>query len=83
MLEVGQFAMLESSANRLESEQEREQEQEQEKEVEARRDQQVEVEKFVDRSKLPILIWSVCLSDCYHRAQGILPPRRGPATLGI
>lgn len=49
MLEVGQFAMLESSASRLDSEQEREQEQEQEKEVEARRDQQIEVEKFVDR----------------------------------
>ena len=31
---VGQFSMIESSANRLESEQEREQEQEQEKEVE-------------------------------------------------
>ena len=41
--------MIENSANRLESEQEREQEQEQEKEVEARRDQQIEVEKFVDR----------------------------------
>ena len=46
---VGQFAMLESSANRLDTEQEREQEQEQEKEVEARRDKQIEVEKFVDR----------------------------------
>lgn len=46
---VGQFSMIEGSANRLESEQEREQEQEQEKEVEARRDQQIEVEKFVDR----------------------------------
>jgi hypothetical protein len=46
---VGQFSMLEGSANRLDTEQEREQEQEQEKEVEARRDQQVEVEKFVDR----------------------------------
>jgi hypothetical protein len=41
--------MLEGSANRLDTEQEREQEQEQEKEVEARRDQQIEVEKFVDR----------------------------------
>jgi len=46
---VGQFAMLENSANRLDTEQEREQEQEQEKEVEARRDKQIEVEKFVDR----------------------------------
>jgi hypothetical protein len=33
MVIVGQFAMLESSANRLDTEQEREQEQEQEKEV--------------------------------------------------
>jgi hypothetical protein len=49
MVEVGHFSMLESSANRLESEQEREQEQEQEKEVEARREEQIEVEKFVDR----------------------------------
>ena len=49
MAEVGQFAMVESSANSLEQEQQREQEQEQEKEVEARRDQQIEVEKFVDR----------------------------------
>jgi hypothetical protein len=49
MVVVGQFAMLESSANRLDTEQEREQEQEQEKEVEARRDKQIEVEKFVDR----------------------------------
>lgn len=49
MVVVGQFAMLEGSANRLDTEQEREQEQEQEKEVEARRDQQIEVEKFVDR----------------------------------
>ncbi len=40
--------MLESAAHRLESEQEREQEQEQEKEVEARREEQIEVEKFVD-----------------------------------
>jgi hypothetical protein len=47
---VGQFATLEGGgANRLDTEQEREQEQEQEKEVEARRDQQIEVEKFVDR----------------------------------
>jgi hypothetical protein len=49
MVVVGQFAMLEGSANRLDTEQEREQEQEQEKEVEARRDKQIEVEKFVDR----------------------------------
>jgi hypothetical protein len=48
--DVGQFATQEGgSANRLDTEQEREQEQEQEKEVEARRDQQIEVEKFVDR----------------------------------
>ena len=49
MVVVGQFSMLESSANRLDTEQEREQEQEQEKEIEARRDQQIEIEKFVDR----------------------------------
>ena len=49
MIVVGQFAMVEGYAKRLDSEQEREQEQEQEKEVEQRRDQQVEVEKFVDR----------------------------------
>jgi hypothetical protein len=49
MVVVGQFDMIEGSANRLDTEQEREQEQEQEKEVEARRDQQIEVEKFVDR----------------------------------
>jgi thiol-disulfide isomerase/thioredoxin len=46
---VGQFSMVEGSANRLDTEQEREQEQEQEKEVEQRRDQQVEIEKFVER----------------------------------
>lgn len=46
---VGQFSMIEGAANKLDTQQEREQEQEQEKEVEARRDQQVEVEKFVDR----------------------------------
>ena len=49
MMVVGQFSMIEGSANRLDTEQEREQEQEQEKEVEARKDQQIEVEKFVDR----------------------------------
>jgi thiol-disulfide isomerase/thioredoxin len=49
MIMVGQFSMVEISANRLDSEQERELENEQEKEVEARRDQQIEVEKFVDR----------------------------------
>ena len=47
--EVGRYSNLEGTANRLESEQEREQEQEQQKEVKARRDQQVEIEKFVDR----------------------------------
>ena len=47
--EVGRHSNLEGAANRLESEQEREQEQEQQKEVKARRDQQVEIEKFVDR----------------------------------
>jgi len=46
---VGQFSMIEGSANRLDTEQEREQEQEQEKEVEAKKDQQIEIEKFVDR----------------------------------
>ena len=50
LVEVGQFSMLNTgAANRLDTEQEREQEQEQEKEVQARRDQQIEVEKFVDR----------------------------------
>lgn len=50
MTVVGQFSLWQGdSSNRLDTEQEREQEQEQEKEVEARRDQQVEVEKFVDR----------------------------------
>ncbi len=49
LIEVGQFTLYAMSANRLDSEQEREQEHEQKKEVEARRDQQVEVEKFVDR----------------------------------
>jgi hypothetical protein len=47
--EVGRCSAIEGSANKLESEQEREQEQEQQKEVKARRDQQVEIEKFVDR----------------------------------
>eukprot|EP01038_Epipyxis_sp_PR26KG_P004458 gene4458-6304_t len=49
--EVNEVALVEkdSSADRLDTEQEREQEQEQEREVEARRDQQIEVEKFVDR----------------------------------
>ena len=49
MEEVGRFAMLEASSTSLETEQEREQEQEQQKEVQARRDQQIEIEKFVDR----------------------------------
>ena len=49
MEEVGRFAAYEKDANKLDTEQEREQEQEQQKEVQARRDQQVEVEKFVDR----------------------------------
>ena len=47
--EVGRYSVLEGGANKLETEQEREQEQEQQKEVKARRDQQVEIEKFVDR----------------------------------
>eukprot|EP00457_Paulinella_chromatophora_P000019 gb/GEZN01000019.1/.p1 GENE.gb/GEZN01000019.1/~~gb/GEZN01000019.1/.p1 ORF type:complete len:4425 (-),score=920.40 gb/GEZN01000019.1/:221-11590(-) len=47
--EVGQNALIEDGAKRLDTEQEREQEQEQQKEVQARRDQQIEVEKFVDR----------------------------------
>ena len=46
---VAQFAKVEGSTCRLDTEQEREQEQEQEKEVEARRDQQIEIEKFVER----------------------------------
>ena len=47
--EVGHFTAVDSTSNRLETEQEREQEQEQEKEVEARKDKQIEVEKFVER----------------------------------
>lgn len=45
---IHQFANIQKSANRLDSEQEREQEQEQEKEMEARRDQEIEIEKFVE-----------------------------------
>mgnify|MGYP003948662503 FL=1 len=50
--EVGKYAQLGGGgdSNALETEQEREQEQEQQKEVQARRDQQIEVEKFVDRA---------------------------------
>ena len=50
--EVGKYAQLGGggNSNALETEQEREQEQEQQKEVQARRDQQIEVEKFVDRA---------------------------------
>eukprot|EP00457_Paulinella_chromatophora_P000002 gb/GEZN01000002.1/.p1 GENE.gb/GEZN01000002.1/~~gb/GEZN01000002.1/.p1 ORF type:complete len:6816 (+),score=1425.09 gb/GEZN01000002.1/:114-20561(+) len=47
--EVGQNTLLDDGPKRLDTEQEREQEQEQQKEVQARRDQQIEVEKFVDR----------------------------------
>ena len=48
--EVGRFTEYESTdSNKLDTEQEREQEQEQQKEVQARKDQQIEVEKFVDR----------------------------------
>ena len=47
--EVGKFIRLDGRAINLDTEQEREQEQEQQKEVQAKRDQQVEVEKFVDR----------------------------------
>ena len=46
---LGKYSVMEGGANKLETEQEREQEQEQQKEVKARRDQQVEIEKFVDR----------------------------------
>eukprot|EP00808_Paulinella_micropora_P006835 g75373.t1 len=46
--EVGEFALLDGQ-NKLDTEQEREQEQEQQREVQARRDQEIEVEKFVDR----------------------------------
>ena len=49
LTQVGRFSSIRRSSNRLDTEQEREQEQEQEKEVKARRDQQIEVEKFVDR----------------------------------
>ena len=48
MTEVAAFSLVSESGN-LDTEQEREQEQEQEKEVKSRRDQQVEVEKFVER----------------------------------
>ena len=50
LAEVGLFSSAaEGAENKLETEQEREQEQEQQKEVKARRDQQVEIEKFVER----------------------------------
>lgn len=49
LIEVGKCSNEDGSANKLETEQEREQEQEQQKEVKARRDQQVEIEKFVER----------------------------------
>jgi len=49
LIEVGKCSNLDGSTSNLETEQEREQEQEQQKEVKARRDQQVEIEKFVER----------------------------------
>jgi hypothetical protein len=49
MADVASHSMEEAGANKFEAEQEREQEQEQQKEVQARRDQQIEIEKFVDR----------------------------------
>ena len=47
--EVGRFMMLDGREINLDTEQEREQEQEQQKEVQAKKDQQIEIEKFVDR----------------------------------
>ncbi|KAJ8602501.1 hypothetical protein CTAYLR_001253 [Chrysophaeum taylorii] len=51
LAEVGRYVLADSrsGAKRLDTEQEREQEQEQQKEVRARKDQQIEVEKFVER----------------------------------
>lgn len=49
LLEVGEHALLDEAPARLDTEQEQEQEQEQEKEVKSRKDQQIEIEKFVDR----------------------------------
>lgn len=49
LAEVGQFSVIEGSNSRLDIQQQQQQEQEQEKEVEARRDQQIEIEKFVER----------------------------------
>lgn len=60
LAEAGQFALLGDSANRLDTEQEREQEQEQQKEVKARRDQQIDVEKFVDREYSRYVLFSSC-----------------------
>ena len=47
--EVSRFMLLDGREINLDTEQEREQEQEQQKEVQAKKDQQIEVEKFVDR----------------------------------
>jgi hypothetical protein len=75
MTEVNEFTCASESngddgAN-LDTQQEREMEQEQEKEVKARRDQQIEVEKFVEREysrhqerPTPWSIFSPCLHCC-------------------
>eukprot|EP00808_Paulinella_micropora_P015456 g71669.t1 len=47
--EVGRNALLDDAPTQLDTEQEREQQQEQQKEVQARKDQEIEVEKFVER----------------------------------
>lgn len=44
-----QFSLQEGANARLDIQQQQQQEQEQEKEVEARRDQQIEIEKFIER----------------------------------
>jgi len=48
--EVGEYDMLDEGGKTLDQEQEREQQQEQQREVKARRDQEIEVEKFVDQA---------------------------------
>ncbi len=48
--DVGEYEMLDEGGKTLDQEQEREQQQEQQREVKARRDQEIEVEKFVDQA---------------------------------
>ena len=47
--DIKNLSSIESSANRLDTEQEREQEQEQEKEVEAKKEKHIEIERFIER----------------------------------